>query len=271
MIPSPCKFAPSSRIPSQICLPLASLPLAIISLVCLASKRLRLLGKRRVSRVSRFSRSPRSDHSFASQTTVVLGFHNDGKEPYNVSAIFGSLNSPTDFSIFVQNFTQQIYHQAVAPGKELSIEYKFMPDPRVEPRDFIVSLTVFYQDTKGVYFSNTFFNQTIEIVEVKKLIDWELIFLYVFLIALVGVIGYLAYSYAAPHLQSMGYISKKSKKTKKVATGPKVQTEEEAEDWLKGTNYAAFTQAKDAKKKVVPKEKPVAEEKKKPAVKKTAK
>ena len=178
----------------------------------------------------------------------------------------GSLNSPTDFSIFVQNFTQQTYFEAVLPGKESSFEYKFMPDPRVEPRDFIVALTVIYQDTKGVYYSNTFFNQTIEIIEVKKLVDWELLFLYVFIFGLIAGIGYLIYSSVAPHLQSLGYISKKSK-TKKVAAGPKVQTEEEAEDWLKGTNYAAFTQAKDAKKKVVPKEpRPaVIEEKKKPA------
>lgn len=188
-----------------------------------------------------------------------------------MTAILGSLNSPTDFSIFVQNFTQQFYHQAVAPGKEISLDYKFVPDPRIEPRDFIVALTVFYQDTKGVYFSNTFFNQTIEIVEVKKLIDWELIFLVFFLLALAGGIGFLIYSLVAPQLQSLGYMSKKSKKTKKVDTGPKVQTEEEAEDWLKGTNYAAFTQAKDAKKKAVPKEKPVAEEKKKPAEKKVSK
>lgn len=184
---------------------------------------------------------------------------------YNVSAILGSLNSPTDFSIFVQNFTQQMYHQAVAPGKEISFEYKFMPDRRVDPRDFIVALTVIYQDPKGVYFSNTFFNQTIEIIEVKKFIDWEMFFLYVFLVGLLVGSGYLIYTIVAPHLQTMGIMSKKTKKTKKVSTGPKFQTEEEAEDWLKGTNYAAFTQAKDAKKKVAPKEKPVVEEKKKPA------
>lgn len=42
------------------------------------------------------------------QVTVLLGLHNEASEMYNVSAILGSLNSPTDFSIFVQNFTNQV-------------------------------------------------------------------------------------------------------------------------------------------------------------------
>jgi hypothetical protein len=42
------------------------------------------------------------------QIKVVLGIHNDGSEPYNISGIMGSLNSPTDFSMYIQNFTQQV-------------------------------------------------------------------------------------------------------------------------------------------------------------------
>ena len=42
------------------------------------------------------------------QVNVVLGFHNEATEAYNVTAIMGSLNSPTDFAIHVQNFTQQV-------------------------------------------------------------------------------------------------------------------------------------------------------------------
>jgi hypothetical protein len=33
---------------------------------------------------------------------------NDGSEPYNVSAIMGSLNSPVDFKRYFYNFTQQV-------------------------------------------------------------------------------------------------------------------------------------------------------------------
>ena len=37
--------------------------------------------------------------------------------------------------------------------------------------------------------STTFFNQTVEVVEVKKVIDWELITLYLLLIAILGAVG----------------------------------------------------------------------------------
>mmetsp|Transcript_36631 Transcript_36631/g.81524 ORF Transcript_36631/g.81524 Transcript_36631/m.81524 type:complete len:238 (-) Transcript_36631:670-1383(-) len=174
--------------------------------------------------------------------TAVLGIHNDATEQYNITAIMGSLNSPNDFSIFVQNFTEQIYHQPVESSQELSLEYKFMPDPRLEPRDFVVALTVFYHDAKGQYFSNTFFNQTIEIVEVKKLIDWELIFLFMFIGGLVAAVVYVAYSYAASYLNTMGFV-KKSKKTKRTETSRGV---EDHDEWVKGTNYDNFKKRKAA-------------------------
>lgn len=64
-----------------------------------------------------------------------------------------------------------------------------MPDPRLEPRDFVVALTVFYQDIKGQFYSTTFFNQTIEIVEKKKLIDTELLGMWAILAGIVAAIG----------------------------------------------------------------------------------
>lgn len=37
--------------------------------------------------------------------------------------------------------------------------------------------------------STTFFNQTVEVVELPKLIDWDLIFLYLLLLAILAVLG----------------------------------------------------------------------------------
>lgn len=185
------------------------------------------------------------DFATGKQVRVVLGIHNDADVAYNISAIMGSLNSPTDFSIYVQNFTQQLYHQPLAVGQEISVEYKFLPDPRLEPRDFVVALTVFYQDPKGQYYSNTFFNKTIDFVEEKKLIDWELIFLFVFLIGLASGVVYVLYTLVAPHLSSLGYMSKKSKKSK-ASSAPRVPTAQDNEDWVKGTNYDNFTKKKAA-------------------------
>ena len=56
------------------------------------------------------------------------------------------------------------------------------------PRLPQVSLTVFYEAADG-FKSTTFFNQTIEMVEVKKLIDTDLIMLYMLLLGLMGAGG----------------------------------------------------------------------------------
>jgi hypothetical protein len=40
------------------------------------------------------------------QVDVVLGIRNEGSQTYNVTMIAGSLNSPAEFKLYVQNFTQ---------------------------------------------------------------------------------------------------------------------------------------------------------------------
>ncbi len=90
----------------------------------------------------------------------------------------------------------QVYLRDLPSGSELSFEYEFLPDARLEPRDFVVALTVVYHDNKGNYFSNTFFNNTIEIIEIKKMIDWELIFLFLILGALAAGAGEAMHTHA---------------------------------------------------------------------------
>jgi hypothetical protein len=43
-----------------------------------------------------------------SQVEIAVGFYNEGAEPFNITLITGSLNSPLDFSMFIQNFTQMV-------------------------------------------------------------------------------------------------------------------------------------------------------------------
>lgn len=172
---------------------------------------------------------------------VVLGIHNDAAEMYNITAILGSLNMVGDFNMHVQNFTEQVYHQPVLAGQQLSIEYKFMPDHRIDSRDFVLALTVLYHDSANKFYSNTFFNQTISVVEIKKLIDWELIFLFIFLGSLVAGGAYLLYGVMAPHLQSLGFV-RKGKKSKKVETSKA----DDSDEWVKGTPYDTFTKRKAA-------------------------
>lgn len=86
--------------------------------------------------------------------------------------------------------TVQGYFQVVQPGAELSLEYKFYPDARLpSPRDFVVALTAFYFDNAGTFYSSTFFNQTVTIVEIPKLVDWELLSLIGLFVAALAAIG----------------------------------------------------------------------------------
>lgn len=45
---------------------------------------------------------------FTVQITAVVSAHNDQSRPYNLTAIVASLNSPMDFSMYIQNFTHQV-------------------------------------------------------------------------------------------------------------------------------------------------------------------
>lgn len=76
-----------------------------------------------------------------------------------------------------------MYFQLLPPGEELSVEYTFRPDPILSPREFIVALHLIYEDpATGALHSNTVFNSTIDIVEMPKLVDTEMLFMYLMLI-----------------------------------------------------------------------------------------
>lgn len=173
------------------------------------------------------------------QIEVVAGLYNGGDEAYNVSAIYGSLNAAHDYRLFFQNFSGMPYYVTVSPGESVSLSYSFMTASNLPPREFLVALTVFYNtQTKG--FASTFFNRTIDIVEKPRIIDFELIFLWLFLLGLLAGVGYLGFNY----LTSAGFIKKgrKAKPSRRAeATNPNGKSE-----WLEGTFY---TTAKPSGKK----------------------
>lgn len=167
---------------------------------------------------------------------VVLGLHNDGSETYNISLVAGSLNSPADFSLHVQNFSAIGYGYALGPGEEVSVAYRFVPDARLSPRDFVVALTAFYSDASGQWYSSTFFNQTVDIVESRKAVDWELLSLVALFLAALGGAGYGAYCWVV----AQGWVKpmkKKAKRAAPVAAAP--MTAADHDEWVKGTPYDA--------------------------------
>jgi hypothetical protein len=42
------------------------------------------------------------------QITAVISAHNDNTKSYNLTAVVASLNSPMDFSMYIQNFTHRV-------------------------------------------------------------------------------------------------------------------------------------------------------------------
>lgn len=90
--------------------------------------------------------------------SVLCHFFNDGNSPVNITSILGSLNSPFDLRFYVQNFTAKPFGIVVKEGEEITLEYQFMVHPSLEPIDYSMSHTVFYE-TDSQVFSTTFYNK----------------------------------------------------------------------------------------------------------------
>ncbi len=85
-------------------------------------------------------------------------FSNEGGSFYNVSAIMGSLNSPMDFRHHYQNYSYKPVGMVVKSGEEISLQYEFQIHPDLEPVEYQLAITVFYE-SESESFSTTFFNQ----------------------------------------------------------------------------------------------------------------
>jgi hypothetical protein len=90
--------------------------------------------------------------------TILCHFSNEGVTPLNISAIMGSLNHPYDFRYHIQNYTYKPFGIVVKGGEEVTLQYQFQVHPELEPAEYTLAHTVFYEsDREG--FSTTFFNQ----------------------------------------------------------------------------------------------------------------
>lgn len=85
-------------------------------------------------------------------------FSNKGSSKYNISAIMGSLNAPFDFSHHFQNYSYKPFGIVVKNDEEITLKYTFQLHPELEPVDYQLAVTVFYE-SETESFSTTFFNQ----------------------------------------------------------------------------------------------------------------
>lgn len=129
--------------------------------------------------------------------TILCHFSNDGLNPLNVTAVMGSLNSPFDYSFYVQNFSYKPFGVVVKGGEEITLEYQFQLHPSLEPVDFTLSHTVFYESDSEI-FSSTFFNQTVELYLPISDYDIETIFQVLFALFSTAFVGYAVFLGCSP-------------------------------------------------------------------------
>lgn len=131
---------------------------------------------------------------------TLIACANGGRVRHHVWGVMGSLNSAKNFDLYVQNFTYGVVNKTVGAGGELSFEYTFEPNERLDTTDFVLALSVFYeaQSTAGNVIrahSTTFFNQTVTAVAGPQTVNNAtfMVLLVLFIVAAAGA-GYYAKS-----------------------------------------------------------------------------
>jgi hypothetical protein len=185
-----------------------------------------------------FPSHPRLQFPLGETVDVVVGFSNSGEEAYNVSAIQGSLHSAAQWNLWVQNFTLALQNLSLKPGEQGSLQYKFKPDRMLQPREFLVALHVFYNGLATPHHSLAF-NKTVDIIELPKLVDFELIGLYGIMFAVLAAIGYAVYR----QLQGVGWVRAATKR-RVPRGGASTAGAQDPSQWLKGTYYDTHARAK---------------------------
>ena len=154
---------------------------------------------------------------------VLCGFKNAGDKSFNITLLKGSLNSPYDHSMYIQNFTEQAPFNEIKTGEEGTLAYKFFPDPGLEPRDYVLTLYVDYVDADKEEYRTVYYNSSIEIVESQSSLDTRTFFGRVLSLVFFGLVALVGY-----HLYKKFGTRRRSKTD--------VKTGGSSNEWLEGSN-----------------------------------
>lgn len=125
----------------------------------------------------------------------MIGVKNNGNKDFVVETIDASLRYPTDHSYVIQNYTNYAYNRVVKPAQEITLAYSLIISEMLNERPFNFLVNLLYKDLNGKMFSSAVFNQTVNIIEINDGVNLEILFVYVFLISLVGSILFAIYHY----------------------------------------------------------------------------
>jgi len=181
-----------------------------------------------------FPKYPHGKFPVGSQIEVLMAFRNKGASVFNISHVDASFNYPLDYSYYIQNFTKKEYGYKVDPNSELSLAYKFLPDPLLETRDFGLVVNVYYHDfdvngERGTNFTSVIFNSTVDVIEAEGGFDAQVLFAYLAILAVLGLLGYILY-------RNLATWRKRQKRKGPYEAQTAAQTEVMDNSWLQGTS-----------------------------------
>lgn len=125
----------------------------------------------------------------------LIGFLNKGLDEFVVESVEASFRYPQDFNYHIQNFTAIAYNREIKSGHEATVAYSFLPSDAFAGRPFGLNIALNYRDANGAQFSESVFNETVQISEVDEGFDGETFFLYVFFAAFVVLLLVLGQQY----------------------------------------------------------------------------
>nr|CAG4642088.1 EOG090X0ETF [Eurycercus lamellatus] len=130
----------------------------------------------------------------------LIGLSNKGEKEILIDTVEAAFHYPMDHSFVIQNFSAIQYGKVVRAGQQATVAYSFIPAEPFAGRPFGLSVNMAYRDSDGRIYSESIFNETINITEVDEGLDGETFFLYLFFAA--GIVLLLVLGQQA--LASMG-------------------------------------------------------------------
>merc|ERR1712137_805332 len=113
----------------------------------------------------------------------LVGFTNKGSQDMLIESVEAAFHYPMDHSFIIQNFSAIQYGKVVKPSQQATVGYSFIPAEPFAGRPFGLSINLAYRDVDGRFYTDSVFNETVNIVEVDEGFDGETFFLYVFFAA----------------------------------------------------------------------------------------
>nr|CAG4645160.1 EOG090X0ETF [Leptodora kindtii] len=113
----------------------------------------------------------------------LVGFTNKGNQDILIDTVEAAFHYPMDHSFVIQNFSAINYAKVVKPMQQATVGYSFIPAEPFAGRPFGLSVNMAYRDMEGRTYSESVFNETVNIIEIDDGLGAETFFLYLFLLA----------------------------------------------------------------------------------------